>query len=159
MIQPNLNLKSGRNICCLPLECWMTYYIDDEDGREENRYSSMPPILHRDGWFWDRLAKREWWEHRGQAFLISTEGKDFLYNLRLANARALSAREVAAYREILRLRPPLDIARRVDSALRLDQEIKYLRSIRRNGLKRRLRFMRLRGAGAQKQPADHNSAG
>lgn len=131
-----------RSLAVMPLQYWMRYYVDEEDGREENRYPPIKPILHRDGWFWDRLAKREWYEYSGHAFLISSNGSQFRYELALANTRVLSAREVRAYQEILRTRPPKAIRAEIEAALASDAEVKNLRDIRRNGLRRTLRFRR-----------------
>lgn len=135
-----------RNISVMPLQSWMMYYVDEEDGREENRYSPIEPILHRDGWFWDRLAKREWYEYRGHAFLISNHGNQFRYELGLANTRVLSAREVRAYQEILRTRPPKAIRVMIQTALASDAAVKYLsdvsRDVRRCAMKARMRLQR-----------------
>jgi hypothetical protein len=124
----------------------MRYYVDEESGREENHYSPIKPILHRDGWFWDRLAKREWYEYSGQAFLISSNGNQFRYELALANTRQLSAREVRAYQEILRTRPPKAIRVMIQTALASDAEVKYLSDVRRGAsmgaMKARMRLQR-----------------
>lgn len=131
-----------RSLAVMPLQYWMRYYVDEEDGREENRYPPIKPILHRDGWFWDRLAKREWYEYRGYAFLISNHGSQFRYELALANTRVLSAREVRAHQEILRTRPPKAIRAEIQAALASDAEVKSLRDISRDGLRATLRFRR-----------------
>lgn len=133
---------SRPTVAMLPLQSWMIYYVDEEGGREENRYPPIKPILHRDGWFWDRIAKREWYEYRGHAFLISNDGQQFRYELALENTRQLSAREVRAYQEILRTRPPKAIRAEIQAALASDAEVKNLRDISRNGLRRTLRFRR-----------------
>lgn len=130
-----------RSLAVMPLQYWMRYYVDEEDGREESRYPPIKPILHRDGWFWDRIAKREWYEYRGHAFLISNHGKQFGYELALANTRVLSAREVRAYQEILRTGPPKAIRTRIQAALASDAEVKNLRYISREGLRVRRRFL------------------
>lgn len=131
-----------RSIAVMPLQSWMMYYVDEEDGREENNYSPIKPILHRDGWFWDRIAKREWYEYRGHAFLISKHGNQFRYELGLANTRVLSAREVQAYQEILRTRPPKAIRVMIQTALASDAAVKNLSYVCRGALKARLRFQR-----------------
>jgi hypothetical protein len=130
----------------LPLQSWMRYYVDEESGREENRYPSYQPILHRDGWFWDRIAKREWYEYRGHAFLISNHGNQFRYELALANTRQLSAREVRAYQEILRTRPPKAIRTKIAAALAGDAEVKNLRDIGRDWLRAVARFSGVAGS-------------
>lgn len=132
----------NRAVCMLPLQSWMMYYVDEEDGREENHYPPIKPILHRDGWFWDRIAKREWYEYRGHAFLISNHGNQFRYELALANTRQLSAREVRAYQEILRTGPPKAIRTKIAAALAGDAEVKNLRDIGRDGLRAVARFRR-----------------
>lgn len=124
-----------RSLAVMPLQSWMRYYVDEESGREENHYSPIKPILHRDGWFWDRIAKREWYEYRGHAFLISNHGNQFRYELALANTRVLSDREVRAYQEILRTRPPKAIRTRIQAALASDAEVKNLRYISRECLR------------------------
>jgi hypothetical protein len=135
-----------RSISVMPLQFWMMYYVDEEDGREENRYSPIEPILNRNGWFWDRYAKREWYECRGHAFLISNHGNQFRYELGLANTRVLSAREVRAYQEILRTRPPKAIRVMIQTALASDAAVKYLsdasRDARRGAMKARMRLQR-----------------
>jgi hypothetical protein len=141
-----------RSIAVMPLQPWMMYYVDEEDGREENRYPPYQPIMHRDGWFWDRIAKREWYEYSGQAFLISNNGGQFRYELGLANTRVLSAREVRAYQEILRTRPPKAIRVRIQEALASDAEVKFLAGIRRDALRISRRFrLRLQQARAASQ--------
>lgn len=129
-----------RSLAVMPLQSWMRYYVDEESGREENHYPPIKPILHRDGWFWDRIAKREWYEYRGHAFLISNHGNQFRYELALANTRQLSAREVRAYQEILRTRPPKAIRTKIAAALAGDAEVKYLANNRRDALRIGRRF-------------------
>ncbi len=131
-----------RNIAVMPLQSWMMYYVDEEDGREENRYPPYQPIMHHDGWFWDRIAKREWYEYRGHAFLISNNGNQFRYQLGLANTRVLSDREVRAHQEILRTRPPKAIRVMIQAALASNAEVKYLSDARRGAMKARLRLQR-----------------
>ena len=133
---------SRPTVAMLPLQSWMIYYVDEEGGREENRYPPYQPIMHRDGWFWDRIAKREWYEYRGHAFLISNDGQQFRYEIGLANTRVLSDREVRAYREILRTGPPKAIRAEIQAALASDAEVKNLRDISRDGLRATLRFRR-----------------
>jgi len=135
-----------RSLAVMPLQYWMRCYVYEEDGREENSYPPIKPILHRDGWFWDRLAKREWYECNGHAFLISSNGNQFRYELGLANTRVLSDREVRAYQEILRTRPPKAIRTRIQAALASDAEVKYLSDVRRDAsmgaMKARMRLQR-----------------
>jgi len=141
-----------RSLAVMPLQPWMMYYVDEEDGREENNYPPIKPILHRDGWFWDRLAKREWYEYSGHAFLISSNGSQFRYELALANTRVLSAREVRAYQEILRTRPPKAIRTKIAAALASDAEVKNLANNHRDALRIGRRFrLRLQQARAASQ--------
>lgn len=133
------------SLCVLPLNSWMIYYVDDEDGREENRLPRIEPIVRRDGWYYDRkrpIESREWYEYRGQAFITyKGSGDQFLYELSLANAHVLSAREVSAYREMLRLGVPKNLRSAIQDILRKDGEIKNLRDIRLSGLRSYKRFL------------------
>lgn len=131
---------SKSDISVLPLERWMTYYVDDPHGREENNLVRIPPILNRDGWYFNRRTKLEWYEYKGQAFLPrnSSGGSMFEYHLQLLNAPVLTQREVAAYEEMIKLKPPKAIRDGIKNILRLDGENKNLRDIRR-GYDRRFR--------------------
>lgn len=126
-------MPSKSDVSVLPLEWWMTYYVDDECGREENNLEKIVPIMHRDGWYYNRRTKLEWYEYKGQAFIPrnSNSGSMFQYSIQLLNARVLSRREVTAYQEMLRLKPERRIREAIAEVLRLDHENKYLRDLRR----------------------------
>jgi hypothetical protein len=109
----------------------MIYYVDDECGQEENGLQKIEPIMHRDGWYFNRRTKLEWFEYKGVAFLPRSEsGCMFIYHLRLLNAQTLTQREVAAYEEMLRLKPKKSIRVAISEILEADRENKNLRNLR-----------------------------
>jgi hypothetical protein len=127
-------MPSKSDVSVLTLEWWMTYYVDDECGRKENNLKNIEPIMRRDGWYFNRRTKLEWYEYKGLAFIIprnSNSGSMFLYNIELLNAPALTQREVATYREMLNLKPKKSIRVAIAEILRLDSENKNLRDLRR----------------------------
>ncbi len=123
----------------------MIYYSDHPSGREENDLKEIPPILHRDGWYYNRRTKLEWYEYRGQAFLPRGSG-DFLYELGLLNAKVLTARELRAYKELLNLKPPKPMREQIIKLLQVNKEIHNLRMIDLNGFRIRERFNKFKGA-------------
>lgn len=132
--------KGRISISVLPLKSWMTYYVDDEDGIRENTLPPITPIVNRDGWYYDRKRKLEWYEYKGKAFIPRGNPSQFIYCLKLANAKVLTRREIEAYREMLRLPPPRAIRLALQDILRTDSEIKRLREIRLGGLRAYRRF-------------------
>jgi hypothetical protein len=120
----------------------MKWTIDEEDGLEWAGDGLVPttPTFNRDGWYYDRKRKLEWFEYRGQAFRLTKNVTMFQYCVSLAEAKVLSGREVQAYREVLRLRPPKHIRKSIENMLRTDAEIKNLREIRLSGFRRILAF-------------------
>lgn len=119
------------DISALTLQWWMTYYVDSKHGRKENDLKKIDPIINRDGWYFNRRTKLEWYEYKGLAFLPrSGAGAMFLYTLKLLNAQVLTQREVAAYEEMLRLKPKKSIRTVVSEILDTDRENKNLRNIR-----------------------------
>lgn len=119
------------HIVVLPTLPFMRYYIDDEDGREENNLPRIDPIIGHDGWFWDRKKKLEWFEYKGQAFVsYGGTGTQFRYHLKLLNAHALNTREVAALQEVVKLGLPKAITQPIREMLHIDEQNKELRRIR-----------------------------
>lgn len=123
-------MTTKSNICCLPLQFYMKFYVDTERGQKENDLLIISPILGKQGWFYDRISKKEWYEYKGQAFLLG-DGKQFVYELSIANTKLLSQQEVKAYRAVLHNNPPKKLKRLITSILRMDEEAKYLIKNRR----------------------------
>lgn len=125
-------MPSKSDISVLPLEGWVAYTLDNEEDFSESDLKQIEPILHRDGWYFNRRTKLEWYEYKGKAFLprSANGGAQFLYNLKLLNSQVLTAREVEAYKEMLRLRPPKHIRNAIRDVLYYDEQKKYLREIR-----------------------------
>ncbi len=127
------------DISVLPLEFWMRHYVDTAWGRAENDQVAMTPIFNRDGWYYNRRTKLEWYEYRGQAFITRSQ-KSFVYELAVLNAKILTTREVLAYKEVMNLRPPRDLAAKIKHILYWDKLIKQFRanalSIKRFRMKR-----------------------
>lgn len=126
-------MTTKNHISVLPLNYWMRYYVDTTSGRAENRCKAITPIFNRDGWYYNRLTKLEWYEYKGFAFIPenSKSGEMFKYRMKLLNARVLTTREVAAYKELLRVKPDKVVRDAIKTTLELDQEVKYLRNLRR----------------------------
>lgn len=97
----------------LPLERWMTYPDWLLDSTLKN-YEAIEPILRRPGVYLQRAvltgkwgecrtlwsAKRAWFELLdGRAFLMKS--RDVEYELALADASRLNARQVAALKEVI----------------------------------------------------------
>jgi hypothetical protein len=133
------------DISVLPLQGWMRYYSDSPYGRQENDLKEIAPILHRDGWYYNRRTKLEWYEYRGQAFL-PRDNKQFVYELGLLNAKVLTARELRAYKELLNLKPPKPMRDQINKLLQVNKEIRHLRMIGLNGFRVRERFNKFKGA-------------
>lgn len=125
-------MPSKSDISVLPLEGWVSYTLDNEEDFSESDLKQIEPILHRDGWYFNRRTKFEWYEYKGTAFLPRSAkgGAQFLYTLKLLNSQVLTAREVEAYKEMLRLRPPKHIRNAIRDVLYYDEQKKYLREIR-----------------------------
>jgi hypothetical protein len=138
-------MATKSTISVMPLQFWMRYYSDAPEGREENDLKRITPIVNRDGWYFDRSTGVEWYEYKGEAFLPRGKADMFKYHLQLLDAQVLTAREVAAYREMLRLRPKKAIRDSISEVLRLDGENKYLREIRQSSQKHALSFRRKHG--------------
>lgn len=125
--------KNKSTLSILPLQPWMTYYVDFEEGREENRLPRIQPIIKRDGYYYDRKQKMEWYEYKGNAFVThGGHGAQFRYELKLANAHILGVREVLAYQEMLKIGVPKSIRVQIKEILDTSREIVYLRDLRRS---------------------------
>lgn len=125
----------------LPLESWMRWMIDEDDGYVAaggDRFVPMSPVLNRDGWYRCRLRKLEWFEYRGKAFQLPPNNQMFQYCVSLADAKVLTTREVEAYREVLRLGAPRHIRKDIQNILYVDSQIKELRQIRLGGFRQQL---------------------
>lgn len=126
-------MVSKSPICVLSLDSWMKYYTDDECGIEERlgskKYHPIPPVFHREGYYWNRLTDTCWYERGGQAFSVPSS-EMFRYKLSLLNARQLSSREILAYREMLHLSVPQPLRKQIMGILYLDSQVKHLRNIR-----------------------------
>jgi hypothetical protein len=118
-------MTTKSNICCLPLQYYMKSFVDTERGQKENDLLVIAPILGKEGWFYDRISKKEWYEYKGQAFFLG-DGKQFIHELSIANTKLLSQQEVKAYSAVLHNNPPKKLKRLITSILRMDEEAKYL---------------------------------
>lgn len=127
-------MPTKSDISVLNLQFWMKYWTEEESGIQERKscdhVSSILPIFNRDGWYYNRKTKLEWYEYKGEAFLIKHQM--FSYTLSTFNAKVLTTREVKAYREMINLNPPKHIKSAISKILYEDSNNKSLREIRLN---------------------------
>jgi len=71
----------------LPVEYWMELHDIDSDELPE-----IAPILNRDGYFYETVSKRCWFEFNGRAFDLE-KNTQFLFELELLNHKRLSTEE------------------------------------------------------------------
>jgi hypothetical protein len=72
----------------LPIEYWMELHDSDE-------LPEIAPILNRDGYFYETVSKRCWFEFNGKAFDLE-KNTQFLFELELLNHKPLSTEEINA---------------------------------------------------------------
>jgi hypothetical protein len=72
----------------LPIEYWMELHDSDE-------LPEIAPILNRDGYFYETVSKRCWFEFNGKAFDLE-KNTQFLFELELLNHKPLSIEEINA---------------------------------------------------------------
>jgi hypothetical protein len=72
----------------LPIEYWMELHDSDE-------LPEIVPILNRDGYFYETVSKRCWFEFNGKAFDLE-KNTQFLFELELLNHKPLSTEEINA---------------------------------------------------------------
>jgi len=74
----------------LPVEYWMELHYSDE-------LPEIAPILNRDGYFYETVSKRCWFEFNGRAFDLE-KNTQFLFELELLNHKRLSTEEINAFK-------------------------------------------------------------
>jgi len=67
----------------------------------EDKFERLTPVFNRDGWYYDRLAKRSWYEWKGTAWTNKGCADQFLYELSQHDARMLEPAEVKAIRTLM----------------------------------------------------------
>lgn len=72
----------------LPLEYWMEH---------DSNFPEITPVLNRDGYFYETVSKRCWFELGGKAFDLE-RNTQFLFELELLNHKPLSVEEVNAFK-------------------------------------------------------------
>lgn len=88
----NLNLMRNfeMTLKVLPVEYWMELHYSDE-------LPEIAPILNRDGYFYETVSKRCWFEFNGRAFDLE-KNTQFLFELELLNHKRLSTEEINAFK-------------------------------------------------------------
>jgi len=61
---------------------WFVPVMVDEEGHD---WEVEEPVVERDGWFYDRKAKKSWFEYNGVAY-VEKRVDDFLYNLNVVHS-------------------------------------------------------------------------
>lgn len=77
----------------LNLDWWMEY-SDHEDLIVSERCIEIKPIFGKNGYYYDRLEKREWFEVNGRAYANPRSNTMLLYELSLLNATEFTAQQV-----------------------------------------------------------------
>lgn len=134
-------IRNRSDISRADVAWWMRQQFTDPDPSIEKELTVIAPVIGRDGWYRDRRKNVSWLEYQGQARMERSGNPMFAYRMRRLCSAWLTSKEVAAYRELLRLKPPRQIRKALSEILDLDQEKKELREVRRNS---RLSMMRLR---------------
>jgi hypothetical protein len=80
----------------LPLAYWMELHVNFPDIAQDE-LPEIAPILNRDGYFYETVSKRCWFEFNGRAFDLE-KNTQFLFELELLNHKPLSTEEINAFK-------------------------------------------------------------
>ena len=78
----------------LPVEYWMELHVDYPE-MAQDELPEIAPIINRDGYFYETVSKRCWFEFNGKAFDLE-KNTQFLFELELLNHKPLSIEEINA---------------------------------------------------------------
>lgn len=108
---------------------------------KEEGLEQIEPTFRRDGWYYDRLQRRCWYEWRGTAW--RAERSQFEYELEMLQSRILEREEVKAIRTLISYGScPLELRR----LLWRHEQLVHLREIYREASLHRLRRERSKTA-------------
>lgn len=79
----------------LPLESWMKFHVNCPEFFSNDDLREIKPILNKDGYFYQTVGKRCWFEYKGKAFDLE-QNTQFLFELELLNHKPLSTDEINA---------------------------------------------------------------
>lgn len=122
----------------LPVPRWVEWDLDADEVRLENRTlgsklaPEIPPVFHRDGFYFDRIKSRTWMEIGGRAYAYNDVG-GFKYDISNLNPRTLPRASVVAALLVLKKEGMLSPAQVHELDVLGDWLM--LRSIKTGGLK------------------------
>ena len=79
----------------LLVEPWMELRVNFPELFGNDDLPEIKPILNRDGYFYQTVGKRCWFEYKGKAFDLK-KNTQFLFELELLNHKSLSTDEINA---------------------------------------------------------------
>jgi hypothetical protein len=80
----------------LSVEYWMELHVNCHEIASD-KLPEIAPILNRDGYFYETVSKRCWFEFNGRAFDLE-KNTQFLFELELLNHKRLSTEEINAFK-------------------------------------------------------------
>lgn len=84
-----------RHLKCLELQSWMEWeWLEQDDGLMK-RLQKIEPIMNRNGYYYDRLKKKCWFESEGLAFEVHTS--NFKYTFENLDHKPMTSSVYSAY--------------------------------------------------------------
>lgn len=104
-------------------------------------YPEIPPFFNKDGYYFDSIANKCWFEVGGRAFSVSNP-EDFRYLLRLLDHRPMREK---VYKALMEVKREGELSKGLLKKLQTEKEWRELRSLRWDAKKSLLRmFNRVR---------------
>ena len=117
----------------LPLPSYVPIMVDGLDGEEPegHRWAIEKPVVGRDGWYYNRHARKVWYEYKGVAY-VADRVDDFIYHIETVCCEVTFTDRDAAAVDFLRKRGLLKSSDTVCVSLYRYRECQYLKNIYRH---------------------------